>query len=269
MYKDELKTGAGALVIFIVLVALQFWLDWNTSPFSYLFGMVALIIGGSGVKGWLERDRKPFTPTEAVIVATTPWRWSTSLIFYAGLALAACVMLFPPWHYWINTASVRRTKPAMRDFIFMPPEQLNGWSLGIDFGRLAVEVGGIALLTATGLVVRRGKMKGDKAGPHVRGDLQAANVHEAFPRPSGTIPETPRRRYQSMTRFANPMDASEANLEQLRPNPVTEAESLDGEQDAARSMEPLMANPPEAEKPALTEDLRERFQRGMAMRGIK
>lgn len=73
-----------------------------------------------------------------------------------------------------------------------------------------------------------------------------------------------------MSQPANPMEASEAVQDRLRPSPVTEAESLDGEQDAAGAMEPLMANPPKDEtKPALTEDLRARFRRGMAMRGIK
>ena len=99
------------------------------------------------------------TPPPVPAVAPVPWRWSTSRIFYGGLALAAFVLLFPPWQHWINTASVRRTQPAMRELIFTPPKQLQGWSLGIDFGRLAAEVGGIALLTAAGLAVRRGMMK--------------------------------------------------------------------------------------------------------------
>ena len=47
MYREELGYGAGALVIFSVLVAGDLWLGWSTAPLPYLFAMVALIIGGS------------------------------------------------------------------------------------------------------------------------------------------------------------------------------------------------------------------------------
>lgn len=104
------------------------------------------------------------TPPPVPAVAPVPWQWSTSRIFYGGLVLAAFAMLCPPWQYWINNASVRRTQPALRELIFTPPKQLQGWSLGIDFGRLAVEVGGIALLTAAGLAIRRGTVRGDTPG---------------------------------------------------------------------------------------------------------
>lgn len=103
-------------------------------------------------------------PPPAPTTAPEPWRWSTSRVFYGGLVLTAFVMLFPPWQYWINNASVRRTQPALRELIFTPPKQLQGWSLGIDFGRLAVEVGGIALLTAAGLAIRRGTVKSKAPG---------------------------------------------------------------------------------------------------------
>ena len=92
-----------------------------------------------------------------------------SRILIIGLIAMTLVLVIPPWHFWINTASIRRSLPAPRSPIFDPPlpmkwvkySNAERWevdeskSVGIDFGRLFIEWAGIASLTVIALLVRR------------------------------------------------------------------------------------------------------------------
>lgn len=99
MYREELGYGAGALVIFSVLVAGDLWLGWNTAPFPYLFAMVALIIGGSGVKHWLEQDRTQSAPPENTKATPNAQRAAPEMMTNDDA-------LSPTWVVWINQAAL-------------------------------------------------------------------------------------------------------------------------------------------------------------------
>jgi len=83
-----------------------------------------------------------------------PWSPLRSRILIAGGVALTCILAFPPWYYWINTAANRRSQPAERSFILNPPVPQSPWSVGVDIGRLAAEILLVAATTGVGLVLR-------------------------------------------------------------------------------------------------------------------
>ncbi len=94
------------------------------------------------------------------------WRWYRSRILIVGISALVCMALFPPWHFWISTSSMRSSMPGPRAFILNPPEPQPiprspyrptsnlKYSPGLDFERLGLEVFAIIGLTSIALVFR-------------------------------------------------------------------------------------------------------------------
>lgn len=100
------------------------------------------------------------------IKSDAPWHWKRSRILIGGAAIVVLILLFPPWHFWINTASTRTSKPGPWAWIAGPPEapstsydvygRPNGmrYSVGIDYGRLGIELMAVIGLTGIALLIR-------------------------------------------------------------------------------------------------------------------
>lgn len=100
-------------------------------------------------------ENKPQPPD--VLTPAAPWSPWRSRIMIVGLFCMFLALLFPPWHFWVNTASVRKSEPAPRSFVLDPPSapsSSRAASVGIDFRRLSVEIALIAVAVGMALALR-------------------------------------------------------------------------------------------------------------------
>lgn len=82
------------------------------------------------------------------------------IAMWIGIVIAIGMIVFPPWRWELNlenaladrTDKVRSFGPSSYAPIFMPPEPPKRSGIGIDWGRLSIQLAGVALVTAGAIV---------------------------------------------------------------------------------------------------------------------